>query len=199
MALIAQALVTAQEVEDYLQLQKPEHDVVVELLINGVSQQFSTYASRSFITAVYTSLKLTSNGTPYLYLPNWPVTTLTSVIEDGVTLTLDTDFYVDLDTGLLTKATYANTLYSEMYGSSENLWTNLTQKIVVTYTAGYVQATTLPADLKLAALKEVARQYRMFLLKEHGETSRSTDGSSSSYAEKPEWMEVVSRYRRIRV
>lgn len=194
MALIDQALVTAKEAEDYCQIQSPAHDVVIELLINGVSQQFSTYAGRSFISATYTSLKLTADGTPYLYLPNWPVTTLTSVIEDGTTLTLDTDFYADLDTGLLTKASW-----SWPWSSGTAEWTTEPHGVVVTYTAGYVQATTLPADLKLAALKEVARQYRMFLLKEHGETSRSTEGSSSSYAEKPEWMDVVSRYRRIRV
>ena len=200
MALIAQALVTAAEAEGYCQIQSPEHDVVIEQIINSVSQQFSTYASRKFISAVYTAVKFEGNGTPYLYLPNWPITTLTSIVEDGVPLVLATDFYVDLETGLLTKATYANTLYGEMYGGGAYLWTRLTQGIVVTYTAGYTLAL-LPADLKMAALKEIARQYQIFITKANGVASSSVSGSSSSAStpDKPEWMEVVSRYRRIRI
>ena len=200
MALIAQALVTADEVENYLQIQTATHDTVIEYIINGVSQQFGRYASRSFISTVYTAIKLTGNSTPHLYLPNWPVTLLGAVVEDGVTLVLNTDFYADLDTGLLTKATYSNTLYSEMYGGGAYLWTPLTQGIVVTYTAGYAQATTLPTDLKLAVLKEIARQYQAFITKDTGESSRSVQGSSVSKSDpaRPEWMEVVSRYRRFR-
>ena len=199
MSLITQSLVTAAEAEDYCQIQSPEHDVVIERIINGVSQQFSTYASRNFISAVYTAVKMTGNGTAYLYLPNWPVTTLTTVVEDGATLTLDTDFYSDQTEGLLTKANYHGTLYGAMYGYSTN-WSINTHAIVITYTAGYT-AALLPADLKLAALKEIARQYQAFITKDTGESSRSVQGSSTSKSDpaRPEWMEVVSRYRRLRV
>jgi uncharacterized phiE125 gp8 family phage protein len=200
MALIAQALVTADEVENYLQIQTATYDTVIEYLINGVSQQFSTYAGRLFISATYTSLALTGDGTPTLWLPNWPVTTLTSVKEDGATLTLNTHFYSDADIGLLTKAMSYGTLYGSMYGYSAG-WSIVKNGIVVTYIAGYTQATTLPMDLKLAALKEIARQYQAFITKDTGESSRSVQGSSTSKSnpERPEWMEVVSRYRRIRV
>jgi hypothetical protein len=200
MSLIAQALVTAAEAEGYCQLQNPDHDVVVEMIINSVSQQFSTFASRQFMTAVYTALKLTGNGTAYLYLPNWPVTTLTSVAEDTATLTVDTDFYADLTEGLLTKASFYGTLYGEMYGYSASPWSINTHGIVVTYTAGYT-AALLPWDLKMAALKEIARQYQIYLTKSNGVSSASVQGSSVSAAtpDKPEWMEVVSRYRRIRI
>ena len=200
MSLITQALVTAAEAEGYCQIQSPDHDVVIEQIINAVSQEFSTYASRSFISTVYTALTLTGRGTSDLYLPNWPVTNLGAVVEDGTTLTLDTDFYADLDEGLLTKATYSNTLYSEMYGGGVYLWTTLTHGIVVTYTAGYT-AATLPADLKMAALKEIARQYQAYITKDTGDSSRSVQGSSVSKSEpdRPVWMGVVSRYRRIRI
>jgi hypothetical protein len=195
MALIAQALVTAEEVEGYCQIQSPEHDVVVELLINGVSQQFSTYAGRAFISTVYTALALDGNGKSDFYLPNWPITTLTSVTEDSVLLTLNTDFYVDMTRGLLSKGKYNWPWYDY-----QAKWTTKQQAVVVTYTAGYTLAL-LPADLKLAALKEIARQYQIFITKGNGVASSSVQGSSSSAAtpEKPEWMEVVARYRRIRI
>jgi len=52
LALIAQALVTADEVENYCQIQAATHDTVIEYLINGVSQRFCTETSRSLMTAV---------------------------------------------------------------------------------------------------------------------------------------------------
>jgi uncharacterized phiE125 gp8 family phage protein len=196
MALIAQALVTADEVENYLQIQTATYDVVIETLINGVSQQFSTYAGRLFISATYTALKLTGDGTPYLFLPTWPVTLLSSIAEDGVARTVDVDFYADLPNGILEKAKWNWPWYD-----LQATWTTKTQGILITYTAGYTQATTLPADLKLAALKEIARQYQAFITKDTGESSRSVQGSSTSKSDpaRPEWMEVVSRYRRLRV
>ncbi len=196
MALISQALVTADEVDAYIQNQNATNDTVIEYIINAVSQEFSTYADRAFISTVYTALKLDGPGGTELYLPNWPVTTLTSIAEDGVTLTVDADFYADLTRGVLSKARW-NWPWYDMAAT----WTTKNQGILVTYTAGYVQATTLPADLKLAALKEIARQYQVFITKANGVASSSVSGSSSSAAtpDRPEWMEVVSRYRRLRV
>jgi len=196
LALIAQALVTADEVENYCQIQAATHDTVIEYLINGVSQMFSTYAGRLFISATYTSLKLDGTGGVDFYLPCWPVSNLGTVKEDGVTLTVDVDFYLDADRGVLSKARW-NWPWYDMTAT----WTTKNQGMVVTYTAGYVQATTLPTDLKLAALKEIARQYQAFITKDTGESSRSVQGSSTSKSDpaRPEWMEVVSRYRRLRV
>jgi hypothetical protein len=195
MALIAQALVTADEVDAYIQNQTATNDTVIEYIINGVSQQFSTYADRAFISTVYTSLALDGNGETDFYLPNWPITNLGTVIEDTVTLTLNTDFYADLARGLLSKGKFNWPWYDY-----QAKWTTKQQGIVVTYTAGYTLAL-VPADLKLAALKEIARQYQVFITKQNGIASSSVSGSSSSASapDKPEWMEIVSRYRRIRV
>ena len=183
MALITEALVTAEEAEDYCQIQSPAHDVVVEMLINSVSQTIVDAIDCDLFSATYTAEEYDGSGRSYMYLPHYPVTTLTTVVEDGITLTASTDFYSDLDNGILYKA-------------SGGKWTTSQEGVAVTYVAGYA---TVPWDVKMAELKEIARQYRMYLLKEHGETSRSTEGSSSSYAEKPEWMDVVSKYRRLRV
>jgi hypothetical protein len=196
MALITQALVTADEVDSYIQNQNATNDTVIEYIINAVSQMFSTYCDRAFITATYTALKLDGNGRSDFYLPNWPVTLLSSIAEDGVALTVDVDFYADLPHGILSKARW-NWPWYDVTAK----WTTKPQGILVTYTAGYTQAGTLPADLKLAALKEIARQYQAFITKDTGDASRSVQGSSVSKSEpaRPEWMEVVSRYRRVRV
>lgn len=195
MSLIAQALVTMTEVEEFLQIKSPDHDVAIEYLINGVSQEFATYCGRSFLSTLYTSLALTADGTALLWLPNWPVTVLGTVVEDSVTLTLNTDFYADMDNGVLEKANYNWPMYDQ-----QGYWTTKKNGVVITYTAGYTQASTLPADIKLAALREIGRQYRAFITKEFGEDSRSQGGSSVSLStEKPDWYAVMNRYRRPRV
>jgi len=195
MALIAQSLVTADEIDGVLQTQNATYDAVIEQLANAVSQEFATYAGRLFISAVYTSVKLTGDGTSRLLLPAWPVTVLTSVVEDTVTRVVDVDFYADMDNGILTKAEYNWPWYDEYA-----VWTTKTQAIVVTYTGGYAQAS-LPWDLKQAALDEIAYRYQRFVLKEWGAASRSQEGSSTSFKEleKPDWQRVVRQYRRWRL
>ena len=194
MALIAQALVTADEVDAYIQNQIATNDVVIEYLINGVSQQFASYCDRAFISTTYTATKIDGPGGAELYLPNWPVTTLTSVTEDDVLLTVDVDFYSYPASGMLTKFR-SNWPWYDVAAT----WTTKQQGIVVTYAAGYTLAL-LPADVKLAALKEIARQYQVFVAKQNGVASSSVSGSSSSAStpEKPGWMEALDRggYRR---
>jgi hypothetical protein len=184
MSLIAQALVTADEADAYLQNQNADHDDVIEFIINGVSQDFSAFAGRRFVSAVYTAFRLDGNGEHHLYLPDWPVTTLTSVAEDDVALVEDTDFYADDENGVL-----------ERVGRR---WRHAHQNILLTLTAGFVQATTLPANIKLAALKEIQRQYQIFLTKGQGELSRSMQGGSVSFAspDEPEWKKTLRQYRR---
>ena len=186
MALIAQALVTADEADAFLQNQNADNDDVIEMIINAVSQDFATFAGRLFVSATYTAFKLDGNGMRHLYLPNWPVSALTSIAEDDVALTLDTDFYADLENGCL-----------ERIGRP---WRKATQNILITDTAGYVFAS-LPWDIKLAALKEIQRQYQIFQHKGEGELSRSIQGSSVSFAnpDEPEWKKVMRNYRRFHI
>jgi len=183
MSLITQALVTAAEAEDYCQIQSPEHDVVIERIINGVSQMFSTYSSRAFMTTLYTALALDGNGRDVFYLPAWPVTVAPTVTLDTVLLTITTHYLQDLPSGKLMRV--------------GGVWTKGTQNLLITYTAGYT-AALLPADLKLAALTQIAAQYQRFITKDHGVTSASVQGSSVSHVEGgllPEVKEILELYR----
>jgi hypothetical protein len=66
------------------------------------------------------------------------VTAVASVVEDGTTLTQDTDFWLDAGTGILHRIGDASG-YSRTWSAA---------KIVVSYTAGFA---TVPTDLKGAA------------------------------------------------
>jgi len=186
MSLIAQALVTAQEAEDYCQVQTDEHGIIIEHIINGVSQMIATYSTRAWIQTVYTALALDGNGKPEQYLPNWPVAAIPAptITLDTVLLVVDTDYHIDLSKGKLIR-------------EGGSVWAASIQNLVVTYTAGY-EAEDLPADIKLAALIQISAQYRPFLTKSHGDTSSSVQGASVSVAEGgllPEVKDILELHR----
>jgi hypothetical protein len=195
MALITQALLTADEAAAFINLQAADNEMVLEMLINGVSQKFCNFASRNFISTVYTSKVLDGPGGPQLVLPQWPVTLLSSVYENDTLLAVNEDFIADMDAGILTRGTFDEEI------EATSFWTLTAGAITVTYTAGYTQAGTLPWDLKLAALMEVARVYQQFITKGYSDSSRSVEGASASVkdAAEDEWKKVVATYRRFRL
>ena len=201
MALGANALVTWDEAKSFLK--PPDADIpAVEAIVEGTSQLFNKMVGCTLRKTTYTAIALDGPGNARLYLPHWPVVSpLGAVVEDGTTLVLNTDFYADLPMGFLTKSTYANTLYSEMYGGA-HLWTNLTQGIVVTFTAGYdiTGTVTMPADIKFVCLKQCAYEYKKYVSKSWGQTSSSVGGQSTSISGEdvlPFVGEVLRMYRRI--
>lgn len=87
-----------------------------------------------------------------LFLTNWPVTTMTTVVEDGVTLTVNTD-YKWTATGKLIRVS----------GGYQTWWTaTKPQSIVVTYTGGYIAATHVSEFNHLSSIcaEMVARAFR---------------------------------------
>ena len=82
---------------------------------------------------------LDGTGRPNLWLPTLLLTAVTSVVENGVTLTLATD-YDWTRTGKLIRI--------------GTLWTNKPRAVVVTYTHGY---TVEPSDVKGIAMSLAVR------------------------------------------
>lgn len=76
-----------------------------------------------------------------------PVTSITSVVEDGVTLVENTDFVVDYDSGIITR----------LCGDYETRWNFRT--LVITYAAGYDLLGTLPIAIERATITMV-KQFR---------------------------------------
>jgi hypothetical protein len=85
-----------------------------------------------------------------LSLARFPVTTLTSVVEDGTTLTA-ADYELDAESGLLWR----------LSSDARVAWR--ARKITLTYTAGYLLpddgGRTLPHDVQRACVLMVAAQY----------------------------------------
>lgn len=82
-----------------------------------------------------------------IVLQRTPVTLITSVVENGITLVEDTDFEVDYETGILTR----------LCGDYESRWCFRT--LVVTYAAGYELLGELPIAIEKATIILV-KQFR---------------------------------------
>lgn len=195
MSLTSAALVTLADVKTFLGLQNiSTSDAILEIVIEAVSASIANESFPDFKSATHTAEKYDGTGKSYLYLDHYPVTAMTTVVEDGVTLVKDTDYFVDMDEGLLEKARYSWPGYD-----SQAVWTTSKQGVVVTYTAGYA---TVPADVKLACLIEVGRAFAMVDHKMFGETSRSVESVSVTLSADellPSTLTTLGRYTRTRI
>ena len=179
MSLGVNALVTLDEAKAFLKKTDDADLSVLELLIDGVSEQFNAATDRTLKTTTYTDLYLDGNGQPDIYLPNYPVTTLTSVYEDGTLLTegLTGDFV----------------LYSSNNGAwlhkLSGTWLEGPKTIKITYTAGYgavspAGSPALPQRVKTACLIQLGDFWQKFSHKSWGETARSLANQSVTIVDK---------------
>lgn len=106
-----------------------------ELVLEPVSEQFRPYP---FIDSA--SL---SNLPEFIYLRRLPVVTVTSIIEDDVTLVVDTDYEIDKTRGKITR----------LYNDLPTRWHF--RKLVVAYSGGYTLGVDEPADLEQAVIEIV--------------------------------------------
>lgn len=173
MSLGANALVTLEEAKSFLKVKDDNDVVVLEMLIDNISEYFGTATQRNLVSTVYTNQYFDGNGQEIFYFPNWPVTVLTSVYEDGVLLVENTDYYAYLDEGKLARI-----------GAR---WLKGRKTLKMTFTAGYVvtgASPTLPKDLRSACLMQLGADWKKFQHNSWGETSRSIAQQSVTIIER---------------
>jgi hypothetical protein len=184
------ALVTMDDVRNFLGIapgKKSEDTPLLTTIIEAVSTTFQNECSADLKPIASATYTLDGNGRSYLYLPNYPVTALTVLTEDDWTLTKDTDFSVDYDNGIIEKIT------------SGMKWTTARQAIDVTCAVGYA---TLPTDIKLACLVEVARKYNLIKQGMFGESSRTLEGVSITVSTDellPATLVTIERHERVKI
>lgn len=164
-----------------------EDDTIIEYLIDGVSAAFNSYVGRQILEKTDTTLYLDGNGRALLQLPRWPVTSITSVTEDDAALTEgdDNDYVLYSDEGILRRI--------------GTVWFKWPKSVLLaSLKAGYPIAS-LPKDLKFAALKQIAAEFKDFRMRSQGEMSRTAPDGSTTKRELeqflPEVKAVLDRYR----
>lgn len=132
------------------------YDDLIDVMIQQASAAIVSYCNREFASETVVSLfRLDRRATSYsswravetLMLERVPVTSITSVDEDGTTLTAD-DYEVDAATGFLWRLDGDD---------NRSCWS--ATKITVTQVGGYVMLTTLPQDLERACLDLVKSRW----------------------------------------
>ncbi len=198
MSLRSTALVSVAAAKAYCGIPTADvtWDAVLETLIDGVSEAFNRACDRTLAKATYASVYLDGPGGRDLVLPNFPVISITALEEDQSALVEgdEYDYLLYADAGILTRVGVD--------------WLEAPKIIKISYVAGYIaipgtgETENLPADLKLAALKQVADEWMSHKNKHWGKQSESSpDGESITRYETRQFLrevtEVLARYRRI--
>lgn len=135
-------------------------DASIQLAIDAITQQFEHYCGRDFGPPATRVEELAGSGGPALWLSLWPVSSVTSVVVDGATVTDYT-----LQPAILGEGPPLQYLRREA-GWPRNLsrWGDVTgdpapesaaRNCVVTYVAGF---SAVPPSLVQAAVREVVKE-----------------------------------------
>ena len=142
---------TVDDVEDFLQIEISEAAAVAacERAIEEATEAIRNY-THQVISQVTETITIDGKGGWKIFLPQVPVTAVTSVIENDETLTGDDDFKLGQH-GILYRLNHH--------------WSAGVQNVSVRYTHGYA---TIPEDIVGVATRSAARVYQAGLRsKEH--------------------------------
>jgi len=166
----AYALTTVARVKDYLGITSSDHDSLLGVLVDAITDFVENECDRRFKKTEYTDVKLDSEGSTELVLPNWPVDSSATFTlyerestsgygsdDSGDWDDIDSDDYrVDWDAGIIR----ANFKFNEGF-----------QNYKVDYTAGYdfenedadnlvTLASAGLSDLELIVWKLTGREFQ---------------------------------------
>jgi hypothetical protein len=153
------ALVRLDEAKAYLGKVTDEDTAIIEQIIESVGVRFNSYTDRHLVTATYTNEAYDGNGFAVMYLKNYPIVANLAVTENDTALTVgnNNDYLAYNDEGKLVRI--------------NNVWYYGPKQVQVTYTAGYNATSgnvTLPTEIRMAALQQVAYEFGRYQRKDLG-------------------------------
>ena len=186
------ALISLEDMKIYLKEEGDKQNEIITTLINAVSVAFEAECGgRIFIEATYATHYLDGTGTRMLFIPHYPITSITTVTEDDIDLTEGNDedyvIYGDEGEGYLWRA--------------NGVWSRGLKNIKLTsLKAGYVLAS-IPSDLKLAAMIMIEKEFQKHLNKAGAEETRVfPDASITWNFSQDEYVKkTLAKYRRMAI
>lgn len=146
MDLVAHAIVSLEDTRLFLGYSDSSKDEKIKLMINVATDMIETYTGRRFIQTTYTDQPFDGNGEDEVLLPQYPVTSLTSLGKNGSydnspswDVIDSEDYFLNGPSGIL---------------KGVSRFSRGTQNYRATYVAGYLLAN-VPWDLKFAAMQMV--------------------------------------------
>jgi len=183
------ALCGLDDVRNYLHMPDAkvddDMDTQLETLIDQMTEVFENYCDRQFLSREYVEYH-NGDGGNTLYTTHYPITSVSGIWNDT-----GWDYGSD---SLMSSDNYA--VMGDYYIVAKNTYfTKYTRNIKIIYTAGY---STVPADVKLACVEEVARKWKN---KNEIDVLAKTaeDGSITKYTKDllPSTIRVLNRYVRL--
>lgn len=195
------ALSTVDEIKRFMGITGSTDEVDDELaaLINRVSKAIETACDREFYIQEHTET-YSGDGQEVLTTDHYPITTVSGVWL-STSRTWDDDSLVTASEYYINRASNGIVWYNNIFTKSRY------ENIRVIYIAGvFSTVDTVPADLKLVCIKEVARNYRF--KDDKGLNSRGTGDGGAGGTDTmnfitnefmPETQTVLDRYLRRRL
>lgn len=139
MARALHAITTAQ-VKAYHGYTSNDKDSMIDVIRPLITHKIIKYCNHDFESKARVDEKpFIEKFRNEFYLRNWPVASITTLVEDGESLTEDTDFYFDKFTGKVEKIRDLDSVFTTR--EALGYWTTKRNAIVVNYVGG-VDLTT---------------------------------------------------------
>lgn len=132
------------DLEDFLHLQLT-NDTAALRAIEGATAAIQNYCRQKLVAVVDDVVTIRTRGQAELILPEQPVTAIASVVENGTTLTVETDYFW-YPNGLLCRWPSGWRLTNSVFGM-----------VVVTYSHGYA---TIPQMVREVCIRSASRAYQ---------------------------------------
>lgn len=215
MAAAAGDLTTTALVKGYGRITDPDLTTVnalLDRLVSTASEMIRSWTSRQIVRKVYTAEAYdgaeATRGSTRLYLREYPVNSVTTILENGTALSVATGYSTTADTILIPTE---GILVRQGGGVAPNAyrsgrWNAGLQNVIVTYNAGYdyprvgtppaYLGTDLPFDIEQAATELTVLMFNEG--KRIGEGGRNFAGWSVNYVRElnPHIADVIQRYER---
>ncbi|MGH9541385.1 MAG: hypothetical protein ACRD2H_05845 [Terriglobales bacterium] len=152
-------LCTVADVQAYLPPStSPTNTAQIQDKITAASQYICTEcAVASFASSTYTSEVYDGTGSPRLYLKNYPISAVSSLMVNGVAVLPSSGYgspgYQFSDIGLILMPGTVLGPSTSLLSFGTSMFSEGIRNVTVSYTAGFI---TIPSDLNQAAIELVA-------------------------------------------
>ena len=211
MALAAYAIVTVAEARTQLKIATAEtgEDTKLETFIDQVSAWVEDYCGRNIVVQSHSNEVHDGDGTPYLFPLHFPVTQLsTATTPTDANKLAAVQYRVDVDSTWTDIETSVNHIFLDSRKPYVELYDTVfplgRQNVRISYKSGFTGVDLDPVKRVVLEMVQIAWGHHRGGNDTLGKDSRGEGGAtgafSTSYRDmKPEWKDVLDRYRVRRV
>ncbi len=124
---------TLAEIKKYHSVGDTESDLLITQSIELAGNRIIRYCNRDFESKARAELPLIEGRTDRFFINENPVAFITSIIENGITLVENTDYFVEKETGSIIKKNASTATFGR---ASRLYWHNIIGEVRANYTGG---------------------------------------------------------------